>query len=640
MKVEQKITDDALSELASEVILMYPTGAEFCAEDVLAAHPDLEMSRRSVIKVSFEEYCRRYDNQEAIDVNEFVDRFPGIESSLRAEINIHSAVLRDPGQFDKWLSPAWPVPDSQFLDWKLRRLIGRGGFSRVYLADESKVGNRPVALKLTTRAGHECELVGKLNHPGICQILSVRDDGPGGGLTAIAMPFHGEGTLHDLIESVWHGRHTRATPDLPSWGAPSMAEFVGGVATMAMRLCEALEYAHDHSVLHCDLKPSNVLLKSDGAPVLLDFNLAFSTTSGARVLGGTVGYMAPEQIEATLHRDEPREIDVRADVFGLGAVLYHVLGGVPAFAIEDGLQDGDRMLARLASIVSTPPVPLHERNLAVQREISDIVQSCLAADPTCRPQSIGEVRRALETCVLPKEPDPKPLPVTAKRGGWSRRLKVAAWGSAVIAILTAAILLNRPDPVLNLDQEIVRLEAIPDDVITLADRELLAYYYCLDENWLAAKVELESLLAAGYETAAIHHNLTYCRVRLAEDQDAYLGFLQSIAMDPSQGKSWMALAYYDACQTMTEPRYPYLDYLEQATHHCDDQEMVALLTQYVEGVVKFQRERADVPLQMDLPSFRVLQPISNSLHSLPLNRWLVAPEGVSEVPSNKLVATN
>lgn len=640
MTVEPKLNDDALSELASEVIVMYPANAEFRAEEVLAANPELAASRRSVIKITFEEYCRRYDNDESIDVNEFVERFPGVASCLQAQINIHSAMLRDPRQFDQWLKPDWPVPDSKFLDWKIRRLIGRGGFSRVYLADEAKVGNRPVALKLTTRTGHECELVGRLNHPGICQILSVRDDGPGGLLTAIAMPYHGEATLQDLIEEVWHGRQTRATDLLPDWGEAQSPTFVDGVVTMAVRLCEALEYAHGQNVLHCDLKPSNVLLRGDGSPILLDFNLAFSTTSGARVLGGTVGYMAPEQFDATLHRDDLQDIDARADVFGLGAVLYHVLSGSPAFAIDDEEHDGDRLISRLANIVVTPPTPLHERHPAVTRPISDLVQRCLSAEPACRPQSIAEVRRILADSIRPAEPTP--APPAATRPGWIQRLRLAAWGTALVAVLGAALALAIPSrpAALDLDQEIDRLESISAADITAAERELLAYYYCLQERWQDAKQTLETLLDESYETASVRHNLAYCSVRASTDEHAYQDFLKALSIDSEQGISWTALTYYDAFFSLNEGRFPYLDYMEEARRHSDDAGMLSLLCEYVEAAAEVKRERDQNEFVLDSPSLQRFQASSVALGALPVSHWLVAPTNLPEIRFSRNVATN
>jgi serine/threonine protein kinase len=631
MTVETRRSEAALSRLASEVIREHPLSEEFCAETLLATNAALATAQRSIIKIAFEEYCRRFDNEEEIDVEAFVGRFPEVASILREDIEAHARVVNEP---EKYLAPKWPVPDSRFLDWRLRRLIGNGGFSRVYLANESKVGNRPVALKLTTRTGYECDFVGKLHHPGICQILSVRDDGPGG-LTAIAMPYHGEATLHDLIDHVWRGEQTRVTCELPDWGQPTSEEFVENVARMGLRLCDALEYAHGQNVLHCDLKPSNVLIKPDGSPLLLDFNLALSATSDSRAMGGTMGYMAPEQIEA-LRRNGPHNIDVRADVFGLGAILYHVLSGSPAFQMASETTQHERKTTKQAAIISAPPVPLMTRNRAVSAVISELVQSCLASDPAMRPQTIGEVRQVLARCV-PRESS------TPQRRS-SRRQQIIAWATAAGALLAAAVMHLSGQETLDLEQEIARLEAIPESVITPADRELLGYYYCLDEKWAKARQVLQGLIDQGFESAAIHHNVAFCRIKLAEDPLAYLGFLDAIAIDSSIGPSWMALTYYDAVQAVNENRLPYREYVRHAVECNKDEEMLDLLTRYVRSVEEFTLDhgaaQAENPEELNSPSFTAMQDLSSSLHELPLTHWLAAPSSLSEERVNSYVAAN
>ncbi len=562
MIIDKQTDDAALSELASEVILMYPVGADFRTEDVLAAHPDLATSRRSVIKLSFEEFCRRHDQQESIDISEFVERFPEIESSLRAQINVHSMLLKDEEQLEKLLAPQWPTPDSPFLDWHIRRLIGRGGFARVYLADEPKVGNRPVALKLTTRVGHECDLVGRLNHPNICQILSVRDDDPSG-VTAIAMPYHGEATLHDLLETTWHRQHTRASEQLPDWGPATEQPFVDAVVKMAIQLCDALEYAHASDVLHCDLKPSNVLLKSDGVPILLDFNLAFSMQEGSRVLGGTVGYMAPEQIRATIERGEHVDIDVRSDVFGLGGLLYHLLGGEPAFTANIESEDGDRLNARLVAIAETPPVRLHERNRAVPTELSDLIQRCLSADPAQRLQSMGEVRAALARML----PAPSSATIAHDNSrlsprGWTSVTKIAM-GALAATVLTAAVFLMQgwmSPASLDINQEIPRLLAIENP--TTAERELLAYYYCCDEKLWNARDILQELVVEEPDNVGVQHNLAYCEMQIGDHAVAKGLFLRAAALDSTSGLVWTNLADCDARLSIREERLPNPEYLE------------------------------------------------------------------------------
>ena len=109
------------------------------------------------------------------------------------------------------------------------------------------------------------------------------------------------------------------------------------IAWWGARLAEALDHAHDRGVLHRDVKPSNVLVTADGMPMLLDFNLAREpvfqdeSPAGEPILGGTIDYMPPEQLKA-LARGSSEGVDCRADIFGLGVVLFESLTGKRPFA--------------------------------------------------------------------------------------------------------------------------------------------------------------------------------------------------------------------------------------------------------------------------------------------------------------------
>ena len=108
--------------------------------------------------------------------------------------------------------------------------------------------------------------------------------------------------------------------------------YVHAVCWVGACLADALQYAHDRGLVHLDLKPSNVLLTADGQPMILDFHLAREPISpadaGPAWLGGTPGYMSPEQTEALLAvrhgKPVPRPVDGRSDIYALGVVLYEV----------------------------------------------------------------------------------------------------------------------------------------------------------------------------------------------------------------------------------------------------------------------------------------------------------------------------
>src|SRR4029079_17314617 len=104
--------------------------------------------------------------------------------------------------------------------------------------------------------------------------------------------------------------------------------YVESVVWLGGCLADGLAHAHERGVLHRDLKPANVLLTDEGQPMLLDFNLAEDARAGgpgAAAVGGTLGYMAPEHLEA--YRGSPRAVDARSDLYSLGVILFELLTG-------------------------------------------------------------------------------------------------------------------------------------------------------------------------------------------------------------------------------------------------------------------------------------------------------------------------
>jgi serine/threonine protein kinase len=157
------------------------------------------------------------------------------------------------------------------------------------------------------------------------------------------------------------------------------------VIQLGCSLADALAYAHDQGVTHRDIKPANIFLVQDqvARAKLIDFGIAkldaaTRALTGAGMVIGTPGYMAPEQVRA--HRD----IGPAADLFGLGCVLYECLAGRPAFI-------GDRPLALLGKILFEEVAPLESLRPELPHELVALVAELLRKDPTQRPASAREV---------------------------------------------------------------------------------------------------------------------------------------------------------------------------------------------------------------------------------------------------------
>jgi len=200
------------------------------------------------------------------------------------------------------------------------------------------LGNRQVAVKVAMYDGQEAEMLGRLRHPHIVPIYSVQND-PQTFLTAFCMPYLGRAVLGDVLDQLFAGprpprradaileavraanQNTDASELPPPHRHLRSGTYVEGVAYLGMRLAEALAYSHSQGICHRDLKPSNVLLSPCGEPLLLDFNASADGSCRADRVGGTIDFMAPEQL-ALLSGEHPdprgSAYEPRSDLFSLG----------------------------------------------------------------------------------------------------------------------------------------------------------------------------------------------------------------------------------------------------------------------------------------------------------------------------------
>jgi predicted Ser/Thr protein kinase len=251
----------------------------------------------------------------------------------------------------------------------IEQALASGGMATVYVGRDT-VLDRTVAIKvLRPEPGEEVQedflrearAVALLKHPNI---VDVYDAGMDGDVPYIVMEYVPGETLRDLL--------LREGP-LPPVRA----------ATLAATLAEALEYAHRRGVVHCDIKPGNVLLPAEDLPKIVDFGIAQIThteTGPREAVAGTAGYIAPEQLAG----ETP---DGRADEYSLAAVLYEMLTGRPP-------QEG-RSLAALATVPGPRPASLRQRSPGIPGELAAIVTRGLEPERAQRYPSAGDFAAAL-----------------------------------------------------------------------------------------------------------------------------------------------------------------------------------------------------------------------------------------------------
>lgn len=407
---------DEAQALASAIIARTGIDEEFDAGSILENHPGLAQYRSVVVDLAYEEFCRRVDAGEAADPQEFAQRFPAVAHSLLKVLEVHQYLEHHPDAFAPESPPAWPQAGDEVSGFTLVREVGRGGFSRVFLAQEKDLGDREVVVKVCVQANEEAARLGRLDHPHIVPVHSVQSHSLPG-FTVICMPYLGSATLADVIAEVFAAGTTRrrgadllkaielasqrhgfsaseqsSNPGRVHW-TRRRGSYAEAILETGAEVCQALAYAHRQGICHCDVKPSNVLLTAEGRSLLLDFNLSTQRGGTAAVVGGTLPYMAPEQLRFVLAAD-PRslpEIDYRADLFALGATMFHLLTGRLPFPVED-LPEDKRETARQLLDQQRNPVNLSgELEQVVSPGIARVITECLAFDPDDRPQSAEQV---------------------------------------------------------------------------------------------------------------------------------------------------------------------------------------------------------------------------------------------------------
>lgn len=168
--------------------------------------------------------------------------------------------------------------------------------------------------------------------------------------------------------------------------------YVDALVSIVTEAVKGLAHAHERGIIHRDLKPANILISDDGEPVILDFNLAIDQHDPAtQVVGGTLPYIAPQQLEAFDEKTPPHASD---DVFSVGVILYELLSGKIPFASPQTDQMID--LDRLVSDRMKRPVAIRDLNRRVSPGLEAIVDRCIAPHRSSRYADATELLEDLE----------------------------------------------------------------------------------------------------------------------------------------------------------------------------------------------------------------------------------------------------
>ena len=313
-------------------------------------------------------------------------------------------------------------PDADWLlgNYQILEEIGRGGMGVIYRARQ-RHSHRIVALKrilschvdsqeTLMRFRREAQAAAKLDHPNILPIYEVSESEEG--LPFFSMKFAGGGSLLEAVPAL--RREPRRA-----------------VALMA-KVARALQYAHGEGILHRDLKPGNILLDGHSEPQVSDFGLAkwlepMSDLTRTPSIFGTPGYIAPEQVNGSASKLTPA-----ADIYGLGAILFHLLSGRPPFI-------GEHALKVIQQATEKPAPKLRSLAPALDRDLETICAKCLEREPHARYRSAGELAEDLERWLHGHSIVARPVSPPVRLWRWSRRNPIVAGMAALLLTLGTAV---------------------------------------------------------------------------------------------------------------------------------------------------------------------------------------------------------
>jgi eukaryotic-like serine/threonine-protein kinase len=353
---------------------------------------DLEFRTRDETTVDTSTYLSEYPDR-VQQIRAVIERFWSERARPRLEPQPGSASDEHRAPSDAQRRPAEICGKYQLLGE-----IARGGMGVVYQAHDTRL-QRTVALKMildrnlaspdaVQRFYAEAEMAASLNHPGIVPIYDV---GSHAGQHYYAMGYVEGPTLSAEL-------HRRR------FGIDEAAQLVRDLAL-------AVSYAHEHGVVHRDLKPGNVLLPDHGQPQITDFGLAKRTdrTDPLTVAGqilGTPGYMAPEQAAGDTELSGPA-----VDIYALGAILYHLITGHPPFRTA---------FEALVCVLEQDPVPPRAMQRRVPRDLNVICMKCLNKNPADRYGSARQLAEDLDRFLQGDVIHAKPLSLRRRALRWAR----------------------------------------------------------------------------------------------------------------------------------------------------------------------------------------------------------------------------
>ena len=609
-----------VASLLDDVLGAWTASKVFSAKSVLHEYPALATNRSAVVAIAAEEYLRRRQAGCLLERSRFAAEFGDLSDSVIRATEVMDFFLSEQGAGESEAFIRWPGVGDRVAHFELLESLGGGLLSRVYVARDLAVAQRHVVVKLTRNSEREIRALGKLSHQGIVPILSMHFD-TARKLNVIVMPFRSRVTLLDAIGIVCGingaGRRDvdlngieaevirrnsvepRPIGDVDSHRRTGHAWHSEWVARTGIDLAIALHSSHRQGVLHCDVKPSNVVLVDPFNPVLVDFNLCVGHDARRVAVGGTLPYMSPEQL-----RGDP--LDERSDVFSLAATLYHMLAIRPPFggpdvtisrslaarlSLEKGHGSEERQLAkidaRLAQVILKGLAHNPRDRYLTAADFADALLGCLQLRVRLA-RSVRRQKRQVQTVTCaasflllglgtwelnrapPHVRAAKAAIAAAQKGDYLNSTEYAHQSLDFQTDYLPALIMRG-----GANLQVGRFGDARRDLGNAANLTqnaevwaLFAYAIYRDKDDRnannAAIAAMHEAQDRGLESPLLINNLGFCRQRLHDLKGAEADFEQAVQMDPECGVAWLNLAHLDLRKTLQNKQPPNVRFIENA----------------------------------------------------------------------------
>lgn len=577
----------ARAELAADLIRIdlehrLRLGEEVHVDEYLRDIPELRDAEVELVALLIDEHALRTEAGQIVTFDEYARRFPEHVDTLRNELGLTDNRTRSP-QSLRNTSPETDgrsdgddeslEPGNVVGDFRIEKLLGAGGVSRVFLATQLSL-DRKVALKVTaesdedTSAGNEGRTMAAFSHPHIVPVFAEERIGR---LRLLAMEYVDGLPLSDFLDASrdrFHGSGIRRVAmqsdalslirelssqdqaeenDQRQDGA-SCRDFLCG---MFRDLAYALAAAAAKGVFHSDVKPANILLTRDGKAMLADFNVSLRQESNdgePPQVGGTLLYMSPEQLGILTGSETGIRLDERSDIYSLGLVLFEALtGGWPFLegnvAADPVAASGQLQASRLSSTIEFPV-----GNKWLTPGLKSIIEKCLAPQPDSRYQSADELAEDLDRFLnhrpLKTAIDPSLFERTAK---WIKRSPVRAiLVATVLGTVSLLVVMFRSSnqPQVSPTSEVigtssVAVTTLPSDAAKRSrEADNAGQRLLVGRNFSEAAKQFELATKLNPQSARSWHNLGVARFRLGEFSDSLSAFDRSVALGNESGLAY------------------------------------------------------------------------------------------------------